>query len=227
MEWYMEPILPRDGITYCRWAENWVFFGKKESDDNIGVPPLYIFQVACLVRCGIPTSAAATGINICWGILAVVVLYGVAWELWRRYELALGAALLAAVHPMLIEMSAKPLRESSYFFWLVLSVWLAIAAVKHSRFWLWAPAGGCVILATLTRLEGMELLVLGGIYLFWSMLRQAGMRLSVLRQAGLFYGGALMMMVVVTPLLGMTPQRFVRMYNWRKEKLLLQWHNTQ
>ena len=79
-------------------------------------------------------------------------------------SLALLGAFLVTIHPYMIRISVSCMRESLYIPIIVLSIMIAIIAIKRKSIWLWCLFGLLAALAFMTRKEGLELLVMLIIY---------------------------------------------------------------
>lgn len=105
-----------------------------------------------------------------WGVvissLVVLPLWG-----WARRQfddrVALVACLLYAVNPKMIEWSPEVMRDPTFWFLFVLAIywlWRAVTEVHHGYF---IAAGAAVLLASLTRIEGLFLLIPVVLWTLW------------------------------------------------------------
>ncbi len=160
--------------------------------------PLYSGLVALVHGPVASWEAAAVGVSILCGSLAVVALYGFVRELHGRPPAAI-AALLLAVHPGAIEYTGDIQSEGAYLLCFVgaaLLLWKALAGQKPML----GLAGGLVAgLAYLARPEGLGIaLVAGGLALFEAWREGAPARRALALAVAIGLGAAL----VVAPYVG-------------------------
>ncbi len=127
---------------------------------------LYPLILAALHRLGFDWELGA----MCWGVaissLVVLPLWG--W-LRRQFDdrVALLACMLYAVHPKFIEWSPEVMRDPTFWLLFMLAIhwmWRGVTEVRHRWF---IAAGGAIILASLTRIEGVFLLTPLALWTFW------------------------------------------------------------
>ncbi len=97
-----------------------------------------------------------------WGVLMGTALVLPLFDWLRRMfdeRIATLAVLLYAVHPKIIEMTAEPLREATFWFFFALCLDLFWRAARERRWWQFAAAGTSLALALHTRIEAWFLLV--------------------------------------------------------------------
>jgi hypothetical protein len=102
-----------------------------------------------------------------WGLtvasLTVLPLFG-----WVRRQfddrVALLACLLYAIHPKLMILSPQGIRDSTFWFLLVLTLYLGWRAVREVKPWLFAVTGLAWALAVHTRTEGLLLVFPVGLW---------------------------------------------------------------
>jgi 4-amino-4-deoxy-L-arabinose transferase-like glycosyltransferase len=125
---------------------------------------VYPVVLAVLHRAGLEWELAAKWWGVSMACLAVLPLYG-----WVRRQFddraALAACFLYAVHPKLIQWSPEVMRDATFWFLLVLSVYLLWRAVTEVRLGFFCAAGPAVALSALTRSEGLFLVIP---LVFWS-----------------------------------------------------------
>jgi hypothetical protein len=112
--------------------------------------------------------------------LVVLPLYG--W-LRRQFDqrVALAGCFLYAVHSELIRWSPEVMRDQTFWFLFVLSLYLLWRAVTEVRLWLFIAAGLTIPLAAAVRFEGLLLVVPLGLWSCWRWraLGQSRTRLAV------------------------------------------------
>ncbi len=139
------------------------------SDVKLNTLPIVL---AALHRLGLPWDTA----GIAWGLtmssLAILPLFG-----WVRRQFndrtAIVACLLYALHPGLIERSPEIIREPTFWFCFLSGLYCAWRAAAEGRFSMYLATGLCLIVAVLTRFEGILLLIP---LFWWSGVRLIGLR---------------------------------------------------
>ena len=117
---------------------------------NVNIYPVLLVAMDGL---GLAVLPAAKYWSVTLGALTVLPLFG-----WIRRLLddktAFAAAAIYAVHPAFIEISAEPIRDSTFWFLMALSLYFSWRAAQEQRLWMFASAGLAVALAAHTRTEG-------------------------------------------------------------------------
>ena len=157
-----------DAVVYIQVAES---FGKGllHADHQFG---LNLFPVVLMLlhRSGLDWELAGKLWNVAISCLTVLPLYG-----WVRRQfddrLALAAGCLYAMHPELIRWSPEGIRDPTFWFFLVLSLYLLWRAAAEVRLRFYLTGGLAMAMAVMTRSEGLFLLV--PLFL-WSWKRGAG-----------------------------------------------------
>ena len=157
------PIIAKDGMLYVGIARmiNHGLWLDLVGDWFLFNP--YPALIAWLERCGLSFDFSGQLISGIASSLGVIPLY-----LWCRRafdpRVAQLAALTYAVHPVMLRFSGQVLREGLYWclmLWAVHAFWLA---AQHRQIWRYALAGLVATAATLTRMEGCVLFLLGAMW---------------------------------------------------------------
>ena len=110
------------------------------------------------------TAAALWGVTI--SSLVVLPLWG-----WVRRQfddrVALVACLLYIVHPKFIEWSPEVMRDQTFWFLFMLAIYWLWRAVTEVRYGYFIAAGAAITLASVTRIEGLFLLIPLVLWTFW------------------------------------------------------------
>lgn len=122
------------------------------------VPPAYIATMAFGERIGIGAAATGLLVSVLAGSLLLIPVFFITKALFDT-KIALAAALLTAVHPYLARMSVETIRDNLFLLFFFSALAFAVTAVAGEKSRLWLPAGACAGLATLTRSEGIELVL--------------------------------------------------------------------
>lgn len=161
---YFEPTVSRDGCLYLRLIQAWYdtgnFQGLLKDFPGMWLPPLPLYLMKCLMELGLSAEAAGVALNIALGTLTPLWTCGIAWEITQKRNVALCAALLAAVNPSLNELAIQVQRDMIYLSLIGAALWLIAAGIRRERWWLWLCAGILCGCAMLTRFETLEMIVI-------------------------------------------------------------------
>jgi 4-amino-4-deoxy-L-arabinose transferase-like glycosyltransferase len=159
------PSVCPDGVLYIHLAQaieagDWRA-GLREM--NLNVYPLIL---AALHHAGLGWELAA-------GIWGVVVSSLVVLPLWgwvrRQFDdrVALVACLLYAMNPKFIEWSPEVMRDPTFWLLFMLAIYWLWRAVTEISYRYFIAAGAAIMLASLTRIEGLFLLIPLTLWTFW------------------------------------------------------------
>ena len=112
------------------------------------------------MHCGMSGYAAGVGINLFLGSLLPLACYGIIRQITVRREIALAGALLTAVHPLAIELSANVQRDIPYLFFTGGAIFCGLHAVKTGKWYWWSFCSLFLALGIFSRYETLELLPL-------------------------------------------------------------------
>lgn len=183
-------LVPRAWIatkcsSICPDATLYIGIAKTIEDGQWGnkaITPQWIAYPAILATLHRVGFALETGAR-CWGVvlasLVVLPLFG--W-IRRQFDdrVAIAACFLYAVHPRLVEWSPSIIRDPTFWFLFVLSLYLLWRAISEVRLGFFLAAGIATTLASLIRTEGFLLIVP---FTLWSICRWWDLRESRWRQA--------------------------------------------
>lgn len=165
---YLEPMISPDSIFYLDAAEEWSEHGMNgllASKRGFAIPLLLLFLLKLVHNCGLPYETSGLIVNIFFGVALMPLFYFTSLWIFNDRRTALFAALLAAIHPSLIEYSTDILRETPMIFFMLLVLFFIACAERTERPILWIPAGFFATAACLTRYEALELIPLVFFYL--------------------------------------------------------------
>jgi hypothetical protein len=149
-----------DGVAYLAMAREFAAGDPAKALASV-FSPLYPWIVAITHRLIPDWELAGDIVSAILGSAAVVSVYLMTREAFERRDLALGAAILVAIHPEMAAYSASVRTEAGFIFFLMTAVWLLIAGLKRERIVLVAVAGLIGGLAYLYRTEAIGLLMFG------------------------------------------------------------------
>lgn len=146
-----------DGHSFGEMLEHFVFIWEYPV-------PLFILRLPAMLGADLEHGAISLSIFIgsCWAVM----MYRLMYSLYPRRGAAVGAGVIAALHPLAVKLSASVLRDIPYLFFTTLTVQLMIYALRGGgkRRFYYAATGLSAAAALLCRAEAMELpmiLVLG------------------------------------------------------------------
>ena len=121
--------------------------------------PLYPWLVALAHRLIPDWELAGSLVSAILGTAAVATVYLMTREAFERDDLAIGAAVLVAIHPEMAAYSASVRTEAGFIFLVTASVWVLIAGLKRERIAFVAAAGIVGGFAYLYRTEAIGLMI--------------------------------------------------------------------
>jgi 4-amino-4-deoxy-L-arabinose transferase-like glycosyltransferase len=152
-----------EGAEYARLAENLRagagYVGIDLPGKNLMFPPLYPYLIAGVSLIVPNFEMAARLISIVLGAALVVPVYFLARQL---YDDRVGriAAIVVAVHPLLVHFSATAASETTFLFFVIYALSETVGAMRAPQTRRFVAAGILLALAYLTRIEGAPLLVI-------------------------------------------------------------------
>lgn len=156
MAWRMPGICP-DAVLYIRLGKAIEAGQFQEALGQIRFN-IYPFILSYLHQFGLSWETAGAAWGVVISSCTVLPLFGWIRRAFSR-QVAIASCILYAIHSGLIRWSVEILRDSTFWFLLVVSLYLLWRAVTELR-WVWYFAAGTAIaLACLTRFEGMVLFV--------------------------------------------------------------------
>ena len=162
--WHMDPTVSRDGCLYIHQAQIWYDTGNFHDLLNLWpgrwVPPLPIYLMKCLMSLGLSGEVAGICLNLISGTFTPILVYGIAYEVTQKKNIAIYSALLIAVNPSVNALSIKVQRDMIYLFFIGSMLWLLTAGIRRERWGYWLCSGlfcGC---GMLTRFETLEFLLI-------------------------------------------------------------------
>lgn len=173
---YLEPAINKDGAIYLHLANQWIKTGVYPEHDYLPLFPFFIKSVSAL---GLDSRAAASVVLFIMGSAVPILAYGVVRLCTARREIALGAALLAAVNPSAIDLACKIQRDTPYLFFAGSAIFLSLLAVKRRKFYWWAAASLALALGIFCRYETFELVAATGVCFFVAFCVGRGNRASI------------------------------------------------
>ena len=147
-----------DGVAYLAMAREFAAGAPAKALASV-FSPLYPWIVAVAHRLIPDWELAGVLVSTILGSAAVATVYLMTREAFERDDLAIGAAVLVAIHPDLAAYSASVRTEAGFVFLLTAAVWRLIAGLKRQRIATVAMAGIIGGIAYLYRTEAIGLLL--------------------------------------------------------------------
>jgi 4-amino-4-deoxy-L-arabinose transferase-like glycosyltransferase len=186
-------IIENEGGEYATIAANlmqgkgYIGQGELTGKPQLFIPPLYPLEIAVIAHVTGDTEVAGRLVSLAMGVALVGALYALAAHAFGRVA-GLVAAGLAAIHPLLVNLSATVQSEIPYYALVCWGAYFAIRAVESTRLRYYVIAGGMFGLAFLTRQEALLLpFVLAAVALGSAVLvRHADLRNQIVGVAAAF-----------------------------------------
>jgi 4-amino-4-deoxy-L-arabinose transferase-like glycosyltransferase len=143
-----------DGVAYITMARE--FYAGHPSRALAWIfSPLYPWLISLVYHILPNWELAAEILSLVFGTATVVLLYYLMCEVFERRAVAVEAAALAAIHPLLAALGASARTEAGYIALLTASVLLFVRAVRLRRIALAAGSGFVCGIGYLYRTEGI------------------------------------------------------------------------
>jgi 4-amino-4-deoxy-L-arabinose transferase-like glycosyltransferase len=153
-----------EGAEYARIAENILrgvgYSGIATEGVQLFFPPLFPLLIAGVSMLTGDAEMAGRTVNVLFGTLLVLPVYGIARRMLGE-ALGLAAAALVAVHPYLVYFSTTVFCESTYLTLVFAAILAAMAASDRSNRRMLAAAGALYGLAYLVRPEAAIFMLVG------------------------------------------------------------------
>src|SRR6202521_2109674 len=147
-----------DGVAYLGMAREFAAGAPAQALKSV-FSPLYPWIVAVAHRLIPDWELAGSLVSTILGSAAVATIYLMTREAFDRDDLAIGAAVLAAIHPALAAYSASVRTEAGFIFLLTAAMWMLIVGLKRRRIAIVAASGVGGGVAYLYRTEAIGLML--------------------------------------------------------------------
>lgn len=152
-----------EGAEYARIAENlrngFGFVGLVSSGPEVLFNPLFPFLIAVTSFVTHNYEVAGRVVSLVLGSLTPLPVFGVALRLFNR-RVALIAAALTVLHPLLVYLSFMVYSEGPYSAIFLTAMYLGVRALDESSIKLWLSMGAAFGLAYLLRTEAVAAFVI-------------------------------------------------------------------
>jgi 4-amino-4-deoxy-L-arabinose transferase-like glycosyltransferase len=151
-------IIQEEGAYYARLAENLAagrgYTSLRENGLTLIYPPLFPAAIGLLTFVGLSAETAGRLVSVVCGSALVLPIFGIAASLYDR-RVALVAAVLVAVHPLLVTLSVTVFSEPLYTVLMTGGVFFVLHGRRQGRLRSFAAAGALFGLSYLTRPEAI------------------------------------------------------------------------
>ena len=159
--WNLVPVFSRDSTFYLqiiqKWHETNHFSAIIDGDKSFYFPPLSLYLTHLLMKTGLSAPHAGLTLNIFFGTMIPLIVFGIAFELARSYKFAVVASVLTLLNPYLNQLSIEVQRDAGYLFFLGLALWMLSMGMKRNKNICWIFFGAFTACALLIRFETLEL----------------------------------------------------------------------
>jgi 4-amino-4-deoxy-L-arabinose transferase-like glycosyltransferase len=176
-------VIDNEGANYARRADNLLTgngFVNIYGDVSLGEAPFYSLLIAVVSSIVRNSELSGLIVSIIVGTCLVLPLYFIALHTYGE-RAALGAAILVALHPFMVLLSASVLSEATFLFFLLAGVYFALREIELQTGKYAAFAGACFALAYVTRSEAILFIGVA----FWALCISAFKRRRTSAHSGL------------------------------------------
>ncbi len=211
--WHVEPVPSRDGVNYIRRA--WELREQRSGccPGKLYPPvlptPHYLYSAYLSLNLfSLTPGILGVSTNILLGSLLTFLIGGISWLLWKRKDLVLICALLAAVFPPWVDWSIEIQREMPHlFFNCCFFLSLLLYWRKKSQYWCAAAMGGFSAFSLITRYEGGEIVLLS-LALFAYLLWKSPSKLKILLHGAVMFAVMFSVLLLISSAAGFSPLFF-------------------
>ena len=162
---YFDTGVEDDALLYLKMAHSWADLGAGAAYTHCNwIPPLWPWLLSRSVLIGLNPNIFGEFLGALLGSLLPLFVYHTGQRLEICKKASLFAAILVAVHPLLIRYSVDNIRDSLYIPLFSASLYCAISAVKTQNYHWWLTLGFTCGLGLLTRREAPEILIIPMLY---------------------------------------------------------------
>ena len=153
----------RDTYKYVEIIKKWKASNSFDQEQSIMPLPEYLVKILSEI---FNSNVAETGIiiNMLASIGIIYVIMEIAFLLFKKTKAVLVCGLLAATQPALVEYSNEIIRENFFILFLSLSFLFFLRYCSKENMLLGGLSGGFTALCILCRIEGLELILIIGIF---------------------------------------------------------------
>ena len=165
--WHRVPIFSRDSAFYLQIIQKWHdaghFSAITDGNNFFYAPPLSLYLTYLLMKTGLSAPHAGLALNIFFGSMIPLIVFGIAFEITHSFHFAVIAAILTLLNPFLNRLSIEIQRDVGYMFFLGLALWVLCRGSGRKEWFCWVLLGvftGCALLIRFETLEIFFIIVL-------------------------------------------------------------------
>jgi 4-amino-4-deoxy-L-arabinose transferase-like glycosyltransferase len=151
-------IIDHEGAEYARIAQNLLagvgYVGMATPGEQLWFPPLFPWLVVAVTLLTGDAEIAGRIVSVVFGSLVVVPVYLIARRMYGE-RVAIGAAALVGIHPLLVEYSTTVYCESTYLTIVLTAIYMSMRAMDNPTLKALFLAGASYGLAYLVRTEAL------------------------------------------------------------------------
>ncbi len=175
--YFESELLERDTLGYLQMGKLWATEGvqsaySRSHDLYYSAPPMLPALMALGEMTGIGSLNVGLWVNLLAGASISLALYVICRLLFEDPRYALWAAILGAVHPFTLRLSALVMRDIPYVSMVLWAIVCGVLAVEKRQMRYWFLFSLFAVLASLFRKEGTELILVFCGWSCWSLWRE-------------------------------------------------------
>ena len=153
------PVPVRDSYTYQEQIERWDFSSKTETTKVVPPLSLFLFKLTSQIL-NIKIIKAAKLFNIEAGLFIIILMMIIAFKISSSLICTFICGLIAATHPILVELSCQMLRENTDLMFTCLAILSIMGYLKHVGITTLILTSICVTLSFFCKYEGIENIII-------------------------------------------------------------------
>jgi 4-amino-4-deoxy-L-arabinose transferase-like glycosyltransferase len=177
-------IITLDGILYIKIAKG-INFGNLQGVTDYGFFNLYSLLITLFQLLLHDWEFSGKMVSVVFGSLTIIPLFFLVRGLFNQ-NTAIVSAILYGIHPRFVEYSSDILREPVFWFFSIVSLWLAWEGVSRKKCFLFVLSSISTGFAMFTRAEGAMVFLIVILWLLWFFLNGKLNRKKALLYASIF-----------------------------------------
>ena len=212
---FLNPEQGADSMLYIELIDKWHQGGFDKiirEWPDYWLPPLYFYLAHLFMYSGLSAEAAGVCVSMLCGMAVPLITFGIAKELTQNKNIALSAALLIAVNPILIELACGLQRDMPYFCFCALAFYFFIAGVRKEKWYFYLLSGIFCGVAFFIRYETIEFILLACLYTFLAVIFKRNKWYSLCKDLSLLFAGIVISIVLLMMTMDTSDGKMVKMY---------------
>lgn len=157
-------VIANDGVLYVKLAKL-ISQGQIEEAIRLHFLNLFPFIISLFQKVFINWEFSGQMVSAIFGSLAIIPFYFLIKCLFNR-SVAIISSILFVCHPYLVRFSAEVIKEPTFWFFFLMTLWLGWEALTRKNPWLFALTSILGTTSFLLRTEGIFVLPLIAVWLF-------------------------------------------------------------